>query len=187
MLRINHPLVTVTTAERQVLSLPGTHSRWLLVSVVVPSPVAVRLDWSSPETDGFSVSLTVSRSTRICVWAASLKLTAWSVSNAETTMIIGVVEQYERTANTLQIDGTGTGAPQAHPVPAFGRTVRLETADHSAMAGATLSLIDAYGNVRASVPGNAQPEAGVLIGACNGVQVTVANGQYYRLVYGLDL
>lgn len=135
----------------------------------------LRLTFSMGEQSGCGADISVSRSTRICIFARNLKIEAANLYSAENEVIIAVPDGFMPTANHFETRGDQTGSPDSVPIPPFARSARLDLTSNAAYAGSVIQLLDPAGVIRAQVAGDEQPPDGLPVGGAQTVQVNATD------------
>lgn len=167
-----------------LLTVQAAVAAWRIVDLVsrVGRPFEARLAWSSSDTRGLPTVLTAPGAARTCVFARALEVEVANLSASANEVEISVADGLVSTENVRVVDGDATnGTTPAPAPPTWARRVRLECADTSALASATLDLRDGQGALRSRIPGNAQSPAGAALGGIEHIDVNC--GAAWRLVY----
>lgn len=158
---------------------------WRIVEVFSRiGPFEVDLSWSAGNGSGAAARVTVPRSTRICLFARSLRVAALNLCDATHRVGVTVGDGFAVTANVRELHGRGPGRLD---VPPFSRRVRLDLADSTQLAAARLQVLDGLGAQRADVPCLHQPDSGVPLGDTGSVQVDLPPEVDWRLIFTLCL
>lgn len=148
-------------------------------------PFNLRVNFSMGEQSGCIADITVSRSTRVCLFARSIKIEAANLYNAENEVIVAVPDGFMPTHNQFEVRGDQTAALTDVSIPPFARSVRLDLASSAAYASSVMQLIDPQGVVRAQTFADAQPDDGLPIGGSHIVQVNATDR--WRVTYLLHI
>ena len=150
------------------------------------APFDVTLAWSAGSSRPKEAALTVSRATRVGIFARTLVVHVRNLISADNGVSLAVSDGFLLSRNGRQLTGTGTGGFQELEVPAYAESLALHLQDPAAVAAARIAMEDGFGVRGAVVPGNAQG-AGVPLGGAHKVLVLVAAGVPWRAVYQLSL
>ena len=172
-----------------VLQAEAGRDTWRIVELftVGGGPFDAELAWSSGSGVGAEAQVTVARATRVAIYARTLRVRARSLTPADNPVGVTVADGQASTRNQRELTGEASPTPVVVDVPPFARAVRLDLADASLLAGASLQLVDGLGDVRAQIPADQQPTAGVRVGGAAQVQVTASAPVPFRLVFDLTL
>jgi hypothetical protein len=172
----------------RLLDAEAERDTWRIVEVFsrTAAPFDVDLTWSAGTGTGAGAKVTVSRSTRICVFARSLRVNAMNLTAAINRVGITVGDGFAVTSNLYEVRGQAD-ATYAIDIPSFGRRGRLELADPTALAGSVVQVLDGFGTVRASIPCVLQPPDGFAIGGAHRLQLVPSVATDFRAVFTLSL
>ena len=151
-------------------------------------PFELALAWSSGGGSGATAQVTVSRATRICVFARGLRIQAGNLADAANRVGVTVADAATATENHWEATGSVTEQASAEvPVPPFARTVRVELADPALLPNAAVRLLDGQSVLRATVPANLQPAAGIPVGGARSIEIAATGSTAWRAVFTLSL
>lgn len=151
-------------------------------------PFELEVSWSSGGGAGARARATVSRSTRLSVFARALRVRAANVSGSENRVGVTVADGFAATRNQWEHRGrTGAGGATEVGIPPFAGHLVLEAADPAQLPGLALLVYDGTGTLRAKVPGDAQPPSGVPLGGAARLEVSGAAEADFRVVFHLNL
>jgi len=158
---------------------------WRTVHIASDRPVEVELVWGSVAGQLDPAKVTVSRAEMVCVWASWWQVNATNFDGSGEARMRAVVVDQHRSLSPVyeQREPLAHPAAASHEVPAWAAEVRLDTASQALMA-ATIELLDADGNVRASLTQTRLP-SWIPLGSAASVRVTCEAA--YRLVWRLRL
>jgi len=154
------------------------------------SPFEADIIWTTGTGTGAHLLVTVPRATIISVSARSVTIRVASLSSSKDTKSVGVTieDAHEVTRNIYEVAGA-SGVDlffDAGTVPPFANRVRLDISDNTVLAAAEIQLIDGSGTVRTHIMGDEQPGGGLLLGNTQSIELKVASGRDYRLIYYLS-
>ena len=154
----------------RVLAPEAKESAWRLVEFfsVDLRPFEVRLSWTGAHSASQYAQLTITRGTRICVWARSLTIDLANLSGSINKVAVSI------------------GA-RSLAIPPWAASLRVDTSNPTAMPNFTIRLIDGNGNLMAALLGNAQPGEGVPLGGAEKVELTSTVVAEYRAAFNLTV
>jgi hypothetical protein len=187
-------------------------SEWRVVELASPddvglaSPVLIggrtgrsfeaQLEWGSDGGSTQKAWITVTRNTRVCVYAKHVRV---AVRTLDAQAFGGGVPNQQRigavvadsqhpipTHNFWVARGPADAAVQPVTVPPFARSVRLDLADPAAAPASWIDLYCGQNVLRARIPATEQPPDGIPIGDANRIEVTSPTARW-RLTYFLHL
>ncbi len=189
------PVTYSDLLEAQACGARRSHGAWRVVELFGDAgPFEAHLRWTAGDGAGQQVAVTVSRNTRLSVFARDLVIEAANLYGSIQNVGCMVSDGYAATANTFEQRGSdaggliGGGAGVAtFEVPAFGRVVHLEVQDPLTLGNYSLAVVDGLGVTRAKWAGNDQPEGGMPLGGALRLEVSYPAGAVFRLVHALNL
>ncbi|MFH1466428.1 MAG: hypothetical protein ABIO70_18740 [Pseudomonadota bacterium] len=151
-------------------------------------PFELEVAWSSGGGAGAKAKVTVSRSTRLSVFARALQVRAANASGSENRVGVTVADGFAATRNQWEHRGrTSANGVVEVGIPPFADHLVLETADPDQLSGLGLLVYDGTSTLRAKVPGDAQPANGVPLGGAAKLEVSAAAEADFRVVFHLNL
>jgi len=152
-------------------------------------PWQARIEWSGGHAGARSAYITVSKSTRVCIHAASVRVTGRGLSTTNQTAWAAVSDGQTTTENEYSERGsTAVGTTtMSVAVPPFAKYVRLELATFSEYALSFIALTDGWAVVRNTTRGDAQPSPGLPVGDAQTVTLTTTNPVDWRITFVLNL
>ena len=181
---------TGTTKLVDTLVAEACQGAWRIVEVVsnTGAPFEVVVGWSSGDGAGQEAKLTVSRGTRLSVFASSLKLRVANLSSRENRVTVMASEGYCVSENHFEVRGEGgSNEPIPIEIPPFAKAVRLDASPASGLVSSTLYVNDGLGTTRAEVPGDVQPAGGLPLGGAGALLVSVPAGVSFRVTFSLSI
>ena len=175
---------------RDLLFAESGDDTWRLVELfsLAGEPFEAELSWSAGQGVGARALVTVSHSTRVSVYARSLRVRARNLAVDGNRVGVTVADGHTPTRNQWEHQGElEAGEPVIVVVPPFAARVRLDVAVPKALPQTRLSFVDGTGATRATVPGDAQPDRGVPIGGAREVHVHTRSPTPFRLLFDLSL
>ena len=151
------------------------------------APFEATVGWSAGTSRPKEAELSVSRGTRLGVFARTLVVKVRNGSNAENAVALAVSDGFLISRNARQLTGTGTGAFVELEVPAYAETLGLHLSDPAQLAASQIALEDGFGVRGAVIDGDAQGDHGVPVGAAHKVFVLVPAGVPWRALFHLSL
>lgn len=150
------------------------------------APFDATVAWSAGASRPKEAELSVSRGTRIGVFARTLVIKVRNTSKLENAVGLAVSDGFLNSRNIRQLTGTGDGTPQELVIPAYAETLSLELSDHSQLPSASIVFEDGFDTSNAVTPGDKQGN-GVFVGAAGKAQILVPNGVAWRALFHLGL
>lgn len=175
---------------RDLLFAESGDDTWRLVELfsLAGEPFEAELSWSAGQGVGARALVTVSHSTRVSVYARSLRVRARNLATDGNRVGVTIADGHTPTRNQWEHHGElAPEEPVIVVVPPFASRVRLDVAAPKALAQARLSFVDGTGATRATVTGDAQPDGGVPVGGAREVQLHTKTPTAYRLLFDLSL
>ena len=176
----------------RVLAPEAKESAWRLVEFfsVDLRPFEVRLSWTGAHSASQYAQLTITRGTRICVWARSLVIDIANLSGSinKVSVSIGDTQAFTPSRNRYELRGTlSTSVARSLSIPPWATSLRVDTSNPTAMPNFTIRLIDGNSNLMAALLGNAQPGEGVPLGGAERVELTSTVVAEYRAAFNLTV
>jgi hypothetical protein len=176
----------------RVLAPEAKESAWRLVEFfsVDLRPFEVRLSWTGAHSASQYAQLTITRGTRICVWARSLVIDLANLSGSvnKVAIAIGDTQAFTPSRNRYELRGTlSTSVARSLSIPPWATSLRVDTSNPTAMPNFTIRLIDGNSNLMAALLGNAQPGEGVPLGGAEKVELTSTVVAEYRAAFNLTV
>ncbi|MFH1465116.1 MAG: hypothetical protein ABIO70_12090 [Pseudomonadota bacterium] len=151
-------------------------------------PFELEVAWSSGGGAGARATVTVSRATRLSVFARALRVRAANAANASNRVSVTVADGFAASANQWEVRGRSTaGGVVQVPVPPFAASLTLDLSDPDQLGTTSLLLYDGSSTLRAKVPGDSWPSAGVPLGGAARLEVAAAAALDFRAVFLLTL
>ena len=162
-------------------------SEWRIVQAVSldSRPWQMRLAWTAGEGQGFETEITCARAVRTCLFARDLTIHAANLTNATNRVVVTIPDGFMPTSNQLEVRGSQAVGDQEVTIPQFATHVRLDLETDSAYTTSYLRLRDPSLTTRALVYANAQPDAGIPIGAAYDLYVNATAS--WRVTFTLQL
>jgi hypothetical protein len=155
-----------------------------------------QIEWGADGGSSQKAWVTVTRNTRVCVYANSVRVAARTLdaqvfaggaTNEQRLAAVVADSQHPiPTHNVWVARGPADPAVQPVTVPPFARSVRLDVADPAAAASSWIDLYCGQNVLRARIPATEQPPDGIPIGDVNRIEVTSPTA-LWRLTYFLHL
>jgi hypothetical protein len=155
---------------------------WRLLELSGDRPFDLEASWSAGDATGLSVTCTVARSTRLCLYATSLDLRIRNRSATAGKVSVIIVDTFLPTENVHQTDGDATAGTAVSILPA-AVSLRLELANADGLPDARLRLLDPDGTVRADLSAASQPSSGVTVGGAASVEVVSPQSRWRLLTF----
>ncbi len=183
-------LTPITLADH--LNAEACEGAWRLIELASLSnlPFQAELRWSGGRGAGANVRFTVSRGTRICVFARTLTVrTANLAAGDSNQVVVSVPDGYADTQNQFEEEGSGEqGDSIPIDIPPFAQFVRIGLAIPTAYSNVNVELVDGLGTVRESHQLDQQPGGnGIPIGAATQMRLNFNTSTEYRVVFVLAL
>jgi hypothetical protein len=158
---------------------------WRLVELFSGSdrPFEAELVWSSGAGAGGRVLVTVSRSTRVCVVARSLRVRVTNLHSSENRVSVNVAQPsgFVGTVNVYEVPFLVPGEDSLTlGLPPMARRVRVEVADPEQAKTLAVGLLDGQGQLRSQVPSDALPAEGLYLGGSD--QLQLSNGHLSQVL-----
>lgn len=181
-------LAPSSTPWVRLLEAEAERETWRIVEVFSRSgaPFDVDLVWSAGTGAGAGARVTVSRSTRICLFARSLRVAAMNLAAEGNRVGVTIGDGFAVTSNHFEVRGRAEKITDLD-LPSFGRCARVELADPAALAGSSLQVLDGLGAVRASLPCALQPPDGLALGGAHHLRLVPSVPTDFRAVFTLSL
>jgi hypothetical protein len=173
--------------EVELLAPEAARPAHRIVELWGDAPFDASVAWSAGTSRPKEAVVSVSRATRIGVFARTLVVKVRNLASVEQSVSLAVSDGFLISRNTRQRTGTGNAAFQGLEVPAYAETMGLHLADPAQLPAARIALEDGFGVRGAIVAGDAQGAHGVPIGAADKVFVLVPGGVPWRAVFHLSL
>lgn len=151
------------------------------------APFDATVAWSAGTSRPKEAELSVSRGTRLGIFARTLVVKARNLANAENAVALAVSDGFLLSRNTRQVTGTGDGTYQELAVPSYAEALSLSLSDPTQLAAASIALEDGFGTRGSITPGDGQGDAGVPVGAAGKAFVLVPAGIAWRALFHLSL
>ncbi len=188
--------VTPRPDKTPLISTEAQEDEWRIVELISTNnlPFEAEITWGNGSGAGASITISVARSTRICIYARSISIRVANLVantfpfNGDNAVRVNISDGHDNTKNQMDIINrldTGVGTEEV-PIPNFASWFRLELADPTA-AGATsfVELISPLGGVMSKTFYADQPSQGTPIGAAVAMLVHADSG--YRVVFYLHM
>ena len=151
------------------------------------APFEATVGWSAGTSRPKEADLSVSRATRIGIFARTLVVQVRNGSDVDNAVALAVSDGFLISSNARQLTGTGTGAFVELEIPAYAETLGLHLSDPAQLPASQIALEDGFGVRGAVVNGNAQGARGVPVGGARKVFVLVPGGVPWRALFHLSL
>ena len=153
---------------------------WRLVELFSASdrPFEAELVWASGTGSGGRVLLTVSRSTKACVVARSLRVRAANLHGEENRVSVNVAEPsgFVGTTNVYEEPFTIPASESVSlELPPMARRVRVEVSDPDQAKTLAVKLLDGQAQLRSQLPSDALPAEGLYLGGSHQLQLSNAH------------
>ena len=137
---------------------------------------------------GQHARITVTRSTRVCVFTGNLLVKVANLCGSQNQVSVAVADGYGVTQNVCEERGTGVEGSGAQnvPIPPHAVRLRLEVDDRVQLASCLVKVWDGF-RVRAELNGSEIPSDGMHLGAAGRVQVNAPQNLRFRVLYLLSL
>lgn len=150
-----------------LLFAEGEQDGWRIVELSSANgrPFDADLSWSAANGAGSKALVTVARAGRVCIYGRSVSVRARNLHFLPNAVGVTVADGFAHTQNQLEVRGEGSASgPHAIRVPAFARSVRIETYDPDDTSGccgsSTATTSSAAGCGSRTSPLRACPSAG---------------------------
>ncbi len=170
----------------EILAAEAARPAHRIVELWGDAPFDATVAWSAGASRPKQAELSVSRGTRLGVFARTLVIKVRNTSKLENAVGLAVSDGFLISRNSRQVAGTGTGADQELAIPAYAEVLHLELADHAQLPNASIFLEDGFDVRHSATPGNKQG-AGISLGAAGKALVHVPNGVAWRALFHLSL
>ena len=170
------------TTWTSLLQTAAGCAAWRLLELSGDRPFDLEAGWSAGDTTGLSVTCTVARSARLCLYATSLDLRVRNRAPAAGKVSVVIVDTFLPTENVHQTDGDATAGTTLAVLPA-AVSLRLELANPDGLPNARLRLLDPDGTVRADLSAASQPSAGVFVGGAASIEVVSPQSRWRLLTF----
>jgi len=177
-------------AFKPLLNAESGKDAWRIIEIfsLSAAPFEVRLVWSSGGGSGANAKITVSRASRICVFARGLRIRVANLSNVENRVGVTVADGHTRTRNQWEVRGTVTeDTAEGIEIPPFAERLRLDLSDPTTITSAEIEVYDGQDILRSRTIASAQPSDGLPVGGAGKVEVTIPSSIDYRVVFTLSL
>lgn len=173
-----------------LLTAEAERDTWRIVEAFSGSglPFDLELQWSAGSGTGARAQITVARSTRISVFARSVRIAATNLTDQPNRAGVTVADGFAPTHNQWEHRADhASGVFSVVPVPPFAETLRVDLADPLLAALATLRVLDGLGVLRAAYRLSDQPPAGIPVGGASALALDLAVDTAFRAVFHLSL
>lgn len=150
-------------------------------------PFEVRLEWSAGDGAGQSAKVTVSRATRLSIFASTFTVRTANLTGVENRIGCNVSDGYAVSSNQFEVRLTGGETALAVDIPPFATHVRVDCADRTQLSSIIISALDGVALVRSQVAGNVQPDAGLPLGGARSLSISVPSALRVRVVFTLSI
>ena len=174
-------------AAVELLAAEAARPAHRIIELWGDAPFEATVAWSAGTSRPKEAELSVSRGTRLGVFARTLVIKVRNGAKAENAVALAVSDGFLISRNKRQVTGTGNGAYQELAVPPYADSLSLELADPAQLANASIALDDGFDTRSAVTPGDMQGDAGVPLGAAGKALVLVPNGVAWRALFHLTL
>ncbi|MCK6529709.1 hypothetical protein L6R50_19860 [Myxococcota bacterium] len=170
-------LVPVLTGEAG-----GTWPR--LVELLGGAPFDALIRWAGGGGKGNAVSVSVARSTRVCVIARAVDVLVANRSSKENEVMVCVSDEYATTRNQFEVQLTP--ATPSTPVPNFAQT--LQAVSSLQGSAAVVELVNGFGTVKSRHGVGSLNGRFVYVGTADSVRVTgLGVAEIVTLIFGLGI
>lgn len=175
--------------RKELLTGEAFESRHRIVDLQGGAPFDAELAWSAGSGLGNTAKLSLARAGRVCVFARTLRVTVINQGSDANNVNVSVGDGYAATRNVKEHLGVATGAFQSFEVPPFALNVRADVEDPAKRATSILRLVDAFGNVSATLLLLDVPPTGLPVGLAKSVELLVPlqGALHFRLAFELAL
>jgi hypothetical protein len=174
----------------EVLRGEAERDTWRIIEAFSGSglPFDLELAWSAGSGAGAQAQITVARSTRVSVFARSVRIAATNLADKVNRVGVTVADGFAATRNRWEHRGHHVAsATTVIPIPPFADTVLVDLADPVLLPQATVFVVDGIGVLRAAYPVDLQPPDGIPVGGAAVVELQVPADVDYRAVFHLSL
>ncbi|MCB9759105.1 MAG: hypothetical protein H6739_04635 [Alphaproteobacteria bacterium] len=181
---------TGTLALEHLLSGEAGAGTWRLVELFSSDDRAfeARLSWTSGKGSGAKAWLTVSRSTRVCVWAKHLSVQVANLVTETNRVGVTIADGFAPTHNTWEERGSlSENSLEALTIPPFSQRVRLELANPTLLSATELRVRDGADILRAVVSAAEQGEHGIPTAGAHALTALAPADVAFRAVHHLAL
>ena len=175
--------------RKELLTGEAFESRHRIVDLHGGAPFDAELAWSAGSGLGNTAKLSLARAGRVCVFARTLRVTVINQGSDANNVNVSVGDGYAATRNVKEHLGVATGTFQSFEVPPFALNVRADVEDPAKRATSILRLVDAFGNVSATLLLLDVPPTGLPVGLAKSVELLVPlqGALHFRLAFELAL
>ncbi len=173
--------------RKEVLTGEAFEARHRIVDLQGGAPFDAELAWSAGSGIGNTARLSLARAGRVCVFARTLRVTVINQGSDANDVNVSVGDGYCATRNFKEHLGQGNQQFQAFEVPPFALHVRADVEDAAKRATSTLRLVDAFGNVSATLTLDQLPPSGLPVGLARTVELQVVGQGALRFRVAFEL
>ena len=174
-----------TSADAVVLEGRQECDAWRTFILSANAPCNAVLEWGSALGTAESATVSVSRASKVCVFASWWKLSVANGNGGDTRVRAGRLDHFVDVDPVYEEHFDSAAAGRDHTIPTWAHDVRLDTTtDNDAQTGSVIKLKDSGGTVRAAVTGVRQP---LWIPLGLAASLSVVCEAPYRLVWRLRL
>lgn len=177
-------------AYRTLLNPSALAETWRIIELfsATGAPFNVILSWSAGQGAGATAWITVTRSTRVAVYARAITLQVANLSVAENTVTATIADGYADTRNQWELRSALTNlTPATVGIPPFSSHFRVELADATLLSTLEIRVYDGSGTLCSHTMGDAQPDQGIPLGGAGALEVESTSDVEYRVVFFLRL
>jgi hypothetical protein len=174
----------------EVLRGEADRDTWRIVEAFSSSglPFDLELSWSAGSGAGAGARLTVSRSTRVSVFARSVRIAASNLADQKNRVGVTVADGFAPTRNRWEYRSRHlVSQTSLIPIPPFADTVQVSLADPTLWLLSTVYVHDGLGQLRAAHPVDLQLQGGIPLGGARALELVVPNEVDFRAVFHLML
>lgn len=174
-----------------VLNLDGqSRSEWRIVETYSESlsPFELELQWSNGTGINPTTQVTVPGSTRLCILARSVSISARNLSISANPVSAHIADGCIGTSNIWVYLGSCDGStPVQLPIPPYAQSVRVELEVPGLRSTTTLEARYGADTLYALCSLLEQPSAGVMLGGCTRLVLNATATTRFRALYSLSL
>jgi hypothetical protein len=174
----------------EVLRGEADRDTWRIIEAFSGSglPFELELSWSAGSGAGAGARLTVARSTRVSVFARSVRIAAGNLADKPNRVGVTVADGFAPTRNRWEYRARHlVSQPSLVPIPPFADTVQVSLADPTLWLVSTVYVHDGLGQLRAAHPVDLQLQGGIPLGGASALELVVPTEVDFRAVFHLML
>lgn len=160
----------------------GTWPR--LVELNGGAPFDALIRWAGGGGKGNVVTVSVARSTRVCVIARAVDVHVANRSSRENEVVVCIADEYASTRNQFEFQATAAAAETT--VPNFAQS--LQAASNLSASAAVVEMVNGYGTVKSRHGVAGLGGRDLLVGTADRVRITgFGNGEIVTLTFALGV